>query len=92
MGAQAESARAVVWHGPGQGAGENYSDHDQTVLELLNRFGADGWQLAGMQDYRERGDGSSYGEAAWLLTIYTFNRPVGGAGPQAAGDAALEPR
>jgi hypothetical protein len=56
--------------------GENYSDTDQTVLELLNRFGADGRELAGMQDYREGGDGSSYWEAARLLTVYTFKRPI----------------
>jgi hypothetical protein len=36
-------ARTILWHGPGQGAGENYSDSDQTVLELLNRFEADSW-------------------------------------------------
>ena len=68
--------RTILWHGPGQGIGENYSDSDQTVLELLNRFGADGWELAGLQDYREGGDGSSYWEAARLLTVYTFKRPV----------------
>ncbi len=90
--AQAESPRAVVWHGPGQGVGENYSDNDQTVLELLNRFGADGWELAGLQDYREGGDGSSYWEAARLLTIYTFKRPIDGAGAQATGGSALESR
>jgi len=32
--------------GRGQGVGENYSDSRQTVLVLLNRFGADGWELA----------------------------------------------
>ena len=46
------------------------------MLELLNRFGGDGWELAGLQDYREGGDGSSYWEAARLLTIYTFKRQV----------------
>ena len=46
------------------------------MLELLNRFGADGWELAGLQDYREGGDGSSYWEAARLLTVYTFKRGV----------------
>ena len=46
------------------------------MLELLNRFGADGWELVGLQDYREGGDGSSYGEATRLLTVYTFKRPV----------------
>ena len=62
-----DSARSAVWHRPGRGVGENYSDSDQTVVELLNRFGADGWELAGLQDYREGGDGSSYWEAARLL-------------------------
>jgi hypothetical protein len=46
------------------------------VLELLNRFGADGWELSALQDYREGGDGSNYWEAARLLTVYTFKRPV----------------
>jgi len=68
--------RTIVWHGPGQGVGENYSDTEHTVLELLNRFGADGWELASLQDYREGGDGSSYWEAAQLLTVYTFKRPI----------------
>ena len=49
--------RTILWHAPGQGVGENYSDSDQTVLELLNRFGADGWELVGLQDYREGGMG-----------------------------------
>jgi hypothetical protein len=56
--------------------GESYSDSGQTVLELLNQFGADGWELAGLQDYREGGDGTSHWEAARLLAVYTFKRPV----------------
>jgi hypothetical protein len=68
--------RTILWHGPGQGVGENYSDSGQTVLELLNRFGADGWELAGLQEHREGGDGSSYWDAARLLTVYTFKRCV----------------
>lgn len=75
-GRATQRTRTALWHGPGQGIGENYSDSDQTVLELLNRFGADGWELAGLQDYREGGDGSTYWEAARLLTVYTFKRPV----------------
>ena len=71
--AQAENARSVVWHGPGRGVGEDCSDSGQTVVELLNRFGADGWELAGLEDYREGGDGSSYWQAR-PLTIYTFRR------------------
>jgi hypothetical protein len=69
-------ARTILWHGPGQGVGENYSDSGQTVLELLNRFGAGGWKLAGLQDYSEGADGSNYWEAVRLLTAYTFKRPV----------------
>jgi hypothetical protein len=68
--------RTIIWHGPRQGLGENHSDTDHTVLELLNRFGADGWELAGLQDYRKGGDGSSCCEAARLLTVCTFKRPV----------------
>jgi hypothetical protein len=42
--------------------GEDYADTGHTVLELLNPFGADGWELAGLQDYRADGDGSSFWE------------------------------
>jgi hypothetical protein len=49
-----------MWQGPGQGVGENHSASGQTVPELLNRFGADGWELAGLQDYRDGGDETSY--------------------------------
>ena len=56
--------------------GENCSNSGQAVLELLNRFGADGWELAGLQEYRDGGDRTSYWEAAQLLTVYTFKRPV----------------
>jgi hypothetical protein len=74
--------RTILWHGPGQGVGEIYSDSDETLLELLNRFGADDWELAGLQDYREGGTGSSYREAARLLTVYALKRlvPPGSAG------------
>ena len=41
-----------------QEAGENNSDTEHTVPELLNRFVADGWELASLRDYREGGDGS----------------------------------
>ena len=40
-----EDTRTILWHGPGQGIGENFSGSGQTVLELLNRVGADGWEL-----------------------------------------------
>ena len=43
--------------------GENYSGTEHPVLALLNGFGADAWELAGLQDYRDGADGSSYWEA-----------------------------
>ena len=70
--------RGIVWHGPGQCAGENYSDGGQAVLELLNRFGVDGWELVGLQDYRDGGDGTSYWEATRLLTVCTLKRSIAG--------------
>jgi hypothetical protein len=81
-----ENSRTVMWQGPGQGLGESYEDSGQTVPELLNRFGADGWELAGIQDFRDGGDGSSYWEASRLLTVYTFKRPYSeDSGPQKIG-------
>ena len=41
-----------------QEAGENNSDTEHTVPELLNRFVADGWELASLPDYRQGGDDS----------------------------------
>jgi hypothetical protein len=46
------------------------------ALELMNRVGADGWELAGLEQRREGGDGRNYWDAAWSLTTYTFRRPV----------------
>jgi hypothetical protein len=86
--ASREDTRTILWHGPGQGVGENYSDSHQTVLELLNRFGADGWELAGLQDYREGGSGPSYWDAVRLLTVYTFKRLVP---PRSDSSGALPP-
>jgi hypothetical protein len=69
-----DDARTVLWQGPGQGVGEDYSGSNRTVLELLNRFGADGWELAGVQEHREGGDGSSRWDTSRLTTVYTFKR------------------
>ena len=49
-----EDSCTILWHGPGQGLGENFSDSGQTVLELMNRAGADGWERAGLEERRER--------------------------------------
>ena len=44
--ASREGPRSIVWHDPGQGVGENYSDSGQMVLELLNRSApmAESWR------------------------------------------------
>jgi hypothetical protein len=46
------------------------------VLELLNRVGADGWELADREQREERGDGPGYWDPSRTLTIYTFKNPV----------------
>lgn len=66
--------RSVLWHGPRPGGDEDYSRSGQTALELLNRFGADGWELAGIQDYYDGAAESSHWDARRLVTIYTFKR------------------
>jgi hypothetical protein len=71
--------RTVLWHGPGQGLGANFSDGNQAVPELLNRFGADGWELVSHQEHgggRTEATTRSYWDEAWSLSTYTFKRPV----------------
>jgi hypothetical protein len=69
--------RTMLWHGLGPGTDQDCSDSGQTVSELLTRFGADGWELVGLQEHREGVMGStSYWDAVCSLTTYTFKRPV----------------
>jgi hypothetical protein len=75
---RAGDIQAIVWRGPGQGLGEDFTDGGQSVLELLNRVGADGWELADRQEYQERGDGPSYWDPNRTVTIYTFKNLVPG--------------
>ena len=70
-----EDTRTVLWCALGQSVSENYSEGKQTVLELLNRFGADGWELASIQDHREGEAGFLLSDASRLFTVYTFKRP-----------------
>jgi hypothetical protein len=51
---------------PGQGLGENFTDSGQSILELLNRVGADGWELADREERQEHGGGPSYWEPGRL--------------------------
>jgi hypothetical protein len=68
--------QTIWWRGPGQGLGENFTGSGQSVLELLNRVGADGWELAGREERQERGDGAGYWDPNWTVTIYTFKNPM----------------
>ena len=53
-------------------AGENFTGSGQSVLELLNRVGADGWELVDREERQERGDGPGYWDPNWTVTSYTF--------------------
>jgi len=75
---RAGEIQTILWRGPGQGSGENFTDSGQSVLELLNRVGADGWELADRQEHQERGNGPSYWDPSMTVTIYTFKNPVPG--------------
>jgi hypothetical protein len=57
---RAGDIQTILWRGPGQGLGEYFTDSGQSVLQLLNRVGADGWELADREDREERGGGPSY--------------------------------
>jgi hypothetical protein len=54
---RAGDIQTILWHGPGQGLGEDFTHSGQSVLELLNRVGADGWELADREEREERGNG-----------------------------------
>ena len=75
---RAGDIQTILWRGPGQGLGENFTDSGQSVLELLNRVGADGWELADREERRERGDGPGYWDPNCALTVYTFKNLVPG--------------
>jgi hypothetical protein len=75
---RAGDIQTILWRGPGQGLGEDFTDSGQSVLQLLNRIGADGWELADREDREERGDGLSYWDPSTAVTIYTFKNLVPG--------------
>ena len=75
---RAGDIQTIMWRGPGQGLGEDFTDSGQSVLELLNRVGADGWELADRQEHQERGNGPSYWDPNRTVTTYTFKNLVPG--------------
>ena len=73
---RAGDIQTILWRGPGQGLGENFTDSGQSVLELLNRVGADGWELAGHEERQERGERAGYWDPSQTVTICTFKNPM----------------
>ena len=73
---RAGDIQAIMWRGPGQGLGENFTDSGQSVLELLNRVGVDGWELADREERQKRGDGPGYWDPSRSVTISTFKNPM----------------
>jgi hypothetical protein len=67
--------RTILWRGPGERAAENYSANNQPVAVLLNQFGAEGWELVGIQNYREVASGFGPGEPDRVISEYLFKRP-----------------
>jgi len=69
--------RTVRWHGPGHDAQDSCAG-DQSIVELLNGLGADGWELTAIQDHRGGGSRSfAYRDPLCALATYTFKRPAG---------------
>jgi hypothetical protein len=66
----------VTWQPPGQGLGENLSESGETILQLLNRFGADGRELTTVQERHEGVPGGRNWDAPWSQAIYTFKRKL----------------
>ena len=58
---RAGQINTILWRGPGQGVSENFTDSGQTVLELLNWVGADGWELADRKSARNAARGPAIG-------------------------------
>ena len=70
------AARSVIWHGPGQGLSENFTDSDRTILQLMNRFGADEWELATVEENHGGLPGGRNWDAPWSLVTYTFKQQI----------------
>ena len=68
-----DEAQTMLWLGPHQESAENISPGEQTIIQLLNRFDADGWELIAVQEQRTGGARSfSFWDPLCALTTYTF--------------------
>jgi hypothetical protein len=70
-----DDVRTVEWRGSEQGIDENFPDSRQTPLELMNKLGEARWELAIHEArWQDAEAGSSYWDASWSRTVYTFKR------------------
>jgi hypothetical protein len=75
----AAGQRMVAWDGPGESIGENPTADGHSAVDLMNRAGADGWELASAVDHGPEGvPGGTAWDHTWSVTIYTFKREVTG--------------
>lgn len=71
-----DQKRTIFWRGPGAEKDDDLSESEQTLLELLNQLGANGWALAGVEQDRQGGNRGTDWGATWALTTYLFMRPA----------------
>jgi hypothetical protein len=72
-----EPPAVVQWHEPGQEANPITNCSDGPVVELLSRFGADGWELVSANELRSGGARNrNYWDPLESLATYTFKRPL----------------
>ncbi|HEY2551731.1 MAG TPA: hypothetical protein VGI64_14270 [Streptosporangiaceae bacterium] len=73
----AEGQRLVTWDGPGEVIGEGRRPDGQSPVDLMNRAGAEGWELAGAIGTGPEGvPGQTAWEHTWSVTVYSFKREV----------------
>jgi hypothetical protein len=69
-----KTTRSVTWQGPAPGLSEENICSDATLLQLMNRFGADGWELAAVHEHQEGVPGGRNWDAPWSRVTYTFKK------------------
>jgi hypothetical protein len=90
-----EHAQMISWQGPGSEL-KDFPKSEQTVLELINELGANGWELTSTEDDKRGGRRETDWGSTWSLVRYTFKRPVRhavgfGVSAGSAAASAIEP-
>jgi hypothetical protein len=71
-----ETTQTITWHPPHQDSGVDLSAEDHTIVQLLNRFGAEGWELVAVQEHHEVLPGGRNWDAPWSRLTYTFKQQL----------------